>query len=581
MIRKSDSYTVETIFKEHYKIPPYQRGYAWQKEQWENLFNDILENEKGYFLGSLICINDEADNYFDVIDGQQRLTTITLLKNALLKTISNRWELSVQDRIKSRQFNQLEYSIYDSDNSSLRLSLSIQNNNQEDYLYLAMSENAFDPESFFSKAPPNFGTRRINKAYKYFSDRFNEVDSEGKKLFDLEELFAYHQKLDSALLVRIDVRDLNSAFILFESINNRGIPLTPIDLIKNAMIANIDEDPEKTNEKWQIIIDNVEGYADQIRFLRHYYHAFYFDPKVQLKSFSKAGKADIIKIYETHIKNKSNAPYIFEQLIDKSKIYQKFITPEKISAEDKDYRYKAILQDLQHLGVAPGYALLLHLFSEYSDMDLMPMIRMVEKWFIRRHITDFPATRFLDQIFLKLLKSIEVEKDKVGFDIENFVEAYLFNEKLYSTDEKLRSYLYGNIYEDNYTITRYLLIKLENSLRNEREEKIDFWEMQSKNQYLWTVEHVLPQKPDAKSKWDQHFTAEQHTSNVHRLGNLTLSGYNASLSNNDFSVKKAHPNGFATGRVKINEYIANQDVWSLTNIEERTKDMIQKLLEMI
>ncbi|MDN5078364.1 DUF262 domain-containing protein [Aliarcobacter butzleri] len=369
MIKKSDSYSIESIFKYFYKIPPYQREYAWRKDQWENLFNDILENEKGYFLGSMICINKDDSDIFEVIDGQQRLTTISILENALLKVIRNRWVASVDDMDKIALLANLQNSIYDKNSNLYKLELSIQNSNNIDYKYLCSNESKFEKENY--NKPLNFGNRRISKAYNYFLDRLNEKDIEDNYIFSIEDIFSYLQNLNSSLLVRIDVKDATSAFILFESINNRGIPLTPIDLIKNLIIGNLEKikkiAPEKTNKKWQSIVNNIEDYNDQIRFLRHYYHAFQTNDKIKLKKYSKATKSNIIKIYEEHIKNENTIEFIFDELINKSKIYTKFIYPDLIEKSDDDYKYNVILNDLLHLGVAPSYSLLLYLFSEYMQ----------------------------------------------------------------------------------------------------------------------------------------------------------------------------------------------------------------------
>lgn len=579
MIKKSDSYAIENIFKNFYVIPPYQREYAWKKDQWENLFNDVLENENGYFLGSLICINKDDSDIFEVIDGQQRLTTISILKNAILNLIKKRWTPSLDEMDKLSLLNDLNYSIYDKHSDSYKLELSIQNSNNDDYKYLCSYENKLKNDNQIK--PLNFGNRRIAKAYNYFFERLNEIDDENNHLFSIDEVFNYLEKLNSSLLVRIDVKDATSAFILFESINNRGIPLTPIDLIKNLIIGNLEKfkkiKPEKTNEKWQSIVNNIDDYNDQIRFLRQFYHAFQSNPQIKLKKYSKATKSNIIKIYEEHIKNESTIEFIFDELIKKSEIYTKFIYPDFIEKEDNDYKYANCLNDLLYLGVAPAYSLLLFLFSEYKHINLTEILNTIEKWFIRRHITDFPATRDLDQIFLDLIKYINENKPD---DITNFINNILLTEKYFSNDNRLKEFLNGKVYE-NYSITRYILIKLENSKRNIREEKIDFWELNQKNNYIWTVEHILPQNPDVKSEWFNSFKKDDIEEYVHKIGNLTLTAYNQNLSNSSFERKCKNENGLKTGRVKINKYIEDKNDWKMNNISERSNILIEEIIKLI
>ena len=249
-----------------YKIPPYQREYAWGKLQWENLFNDLDENDEGYFLGSIICITND-DNVLDVVDGQQRLTTVSILLNVILNYINTYNREHPEERILDLAENEeyanswvtLKKLLYVK-NKKQKLTLSIQNNNNEDYLYVLSRNKLLELQN----KPANFGNRRVSKAYEYFAQRFFDKDENDEIIFDIKKVYKYLQKVLSASLVKIEVKDSSSAFILFESINNRGIPLTPIDLIKNSIIGEMEKNgykkPEDTNEEWQTIIENIEGF---------------------------------------------------------------------------------------------------------------------------------------------------------------------------------------------------------------------------------------------------------------------------------------------------------------------------------
>lgn len=586
MIKKTENYKITNIFEEMYEIPPYQREYSWGKEQLENFFNDLYENDDGYFLGSLICIHNTKTGIFEVVDGQQRLTTISILKNVILKAISNYYSNQpdgktldpILNREKTKQYLNLEDSIL-TNTTEFRLSLSIQKSNNIDYKYLCYSENKLGNEL---QAPPKFGIRRIKRAYNYFMDRLLEKNNEGEILFSIDEIYRFLNKLNSATLVRIDVEDATSAFILFESINNRGTPLSPIDLIKNMIIGKFSDDPEAANDRWQTIIKNIEDYNDQVRYVRHYYHAFQSDKKIKLSKYKKATRSNIIKIYEEHIK-KRDAQFIFEELIEKSKIYNLFVSPENIEKESENRIYQNKLVDLKRLGIAPGYAFMLYVFSCHKDFDKSSLLALIEKWFIRRHITDFPATRDLDSIFINLIDIISnlTNDEKIIYDV---TKDYLTHEQRYSSEQKIEESLKGRIYDENYQATRYMLIKLEESKRDNLEENIDFWALNpkgTKKTFIWTVEHILPQNPDKKSDWDQFFNDIELDKYVHKIGNLTLTGYNSSLSNKSFSKKCENENGLHTGRVKINDYLLNKREWAKNNIDERSTIMINEIMDLL
>ena len=560
-----------------YKIPPYQREYSWKKEDWENLFNDINENDEGYFLGSMICISQ--DGYMDLIDGQQRVTTISILLNSIYTLIKNKVDSCAID-IKIRKYRKVyddleDKLILDDEYTQSRLTLSIQNNNNNDYKYLLFI-NGFHE---LLQKPNRFRMRKISKAYEYFQDRLKEVDENGALLFDTNKLLDFYNKVIKSMVVKIEVNDISSAFTLFESINNRGIPLTPIDLIKNSIIGQmeqIDKDPESTNKSWQTIINNIESYDAQVRFLRHYYHAFMHQDKVKLNSYAKATKSNIIKIYSEHILK--DVQFIFNDLINKSNVYSVLVHPEDI-VDEKYLPYKDMLVDLKVLKIAPAYSLLLYLFECKIDSDLIDILNVLEKWYIRRHMTDFPGTSKLDQIFLDLINLIaSLDDKKITLDI---VIEYLYDKKRYINDDDFKEFLLTkDIYDVNPSTTRYMLIKLEKSKRT-KEDRVDFWELTDKKKAIWSVEHILPQNPAKDSKWDDNFSIEEHRQYIHKLGNLTVTAYNSNLSNKSFEDKciKGEYN-LKSGKIQLNEFLLNVSRWTSANIEARGNLLAEEIVNI-
>ena len=524
-----------------YKIPPYQREYTWGKD---NLYNDLFEADKGYFLGSIICIDDGSDaikNLLQVIDGQQRLTTLSLLISALYSAIQNL--ISQDQALELRLFKEtrlnrswlkiqsmLRLDDIDNNESENRLSLSIQKNNQDDYKYLL--DCIFNTNN--SSKPRYYESRSICRAYRYFLDKFEEQDEQGQKINNLYSLFDLFEKICAAIIVRISVDNMESAFVLFESINNRGVPLTPIDLIKNMIISDLvknSKDADIINERWQTIVKNVESYDDQVRFLRHFYHAYKANPAIGLNKYPKATKSNIINIYTTLIRN--NSQYILDQLVDKSTYYAALISPEKIEDVDAFCIYKDLLINLKCVKSVPANSFILYLLSNFSDQDLAKLLDYLESWFIRRHITNYPSTNKLDQIFLDLIE--KVGESKV-LDT-NLVIQYL-NKLICKTekDDFVNSLVELPIYDDNTDATRSLLIKLEKMDRT-REEQVDFWQTAFRGKLVWSVEHVLPQNPSENSLWLTQFSEEDRSDWQHTIGNLTLTCYNSKLSNSEYKIK--------------------------------------------
>lgn len=577
MITETSQKTVKSLFTTDdkgnsykYIIPPYQREYSWKEEQWESLFNDIYENEAGYFLGSIICISSET-NELDVIDGQQRLTTLSILLLSLYEKLSHHYNDFFSNKSLAKKFLDLEE--YFLDDNDFRISPSIQNNNEEDYYYLA--GKILDKKHIL---PKNYGNRRIAKAFKYFSERIELEIAD----FDIDDkikfLFLLLDKISSSLIVKINTRDASSAFVLFESINNRGMVLTPIDLIKNTLISKLGgNQPGIINNEWQEVIKNVNDYESQVRFLRHYYNIFSnlnkYKFNVKCDEVNKATKSTLIKIYSEIIKN--NGSELIKDLIDKSTIYNNLIEPRHICENSNYANYKTSLENLNRIGAVPANALLLYLFEYHNDKDLSGIIKFLEKWFIIRHITNTPSTNKLDGIFIEMIKLL----DNHGTldDVMESLLAELPEKKI--IENKL---ITSNIYDFSSNLTKCLLVNIERNLLTKESVK-DYWALNTENgsrqpKPVWTVEHIYPRNPK-KGDIDEECEDLKDT-----LGNLTITAYNGNLSNRSYAEKlvlekEGKEIGFNSENIKINELLKDEVEWKSSNIETRGKWLVEKFLE--
>ncbi|RTZ48384.1 DUF262 domain-containing protein (plasmid) [Chryseobacterium arthrosphaerae] len=239
MIQNTDNKPLSELYSADHKItyyiPKYQREYIWSKSNWEALFDDVWESNGGHFLGSIICINTEPDSHkparLELVDGQQRMTTISLFYLAIYKYLIGNIP-DAGDMEQQLKLMGLRNRIILSDEKTIRLFPSYSNSNLDDYKYVysATIENL----RTLSK-PKNYGNRRIAKAFQYFSDRLHSMDEFGNRNFTYQSAQDLLSKLNSATLVKIDVATHSDAFILFETLNNRGVPLSAIDLIKNKL----------------------------------------------------------------------------------------------------------------------------------------------------------------------------------------------------------------------------------------------------------------------------------------------------------------------------------------------------------
>ena len=578
--------------REHFHVPKYQREYTWKKWQWEQLLNDIEENDPGYFMGSIICVNDMQkittgdELIFEVVDGQQRLTTLSLLLAAIHSKLTDAMDTyeptDDQDKeearscitniraklVKRKKDAKLEEAgafkvgknVY-----FLRMQPSAQNHNLEDYLYLLSEAGLIETQP----KQPYVGNRLFGRAYSFFQEKLSA---------DVTELLKLMERINQLMFVQITVDSQADAFTLFESLNNRGVPLSAMEIIKNKMLAQMEKkhdiNIDDSFEKWQNLVEAIPDANDQERFLRHFYNAFKNRKEIKVDKVTRATRSLIIRIYETLINR--DAAVLFEKLTQGATTYGKLLR--------SDFEPKSIatsLTELDRISSAPVYLLLLYLFSlettQFQEKDFLEkVVDLLARYFIRRNVTDNPPTRQIDQALIDVVESCaEHINDNQKLTFNWFVEKLINNAKPASLEE-FKTALDGHIYDSNSGMARYVLIQID-TLHHSREYKPDFWARDDKGRFIWTVEHVLPQAEKLPAHWmnmiaegDRQKAGDLQDEWVHRLGNLTLSGYNSDLATGAFEKKQKLSKDRSFLGHKIN--IGYQNNLALNSLEFETKD---------
>jgi len=592
MIDSAVDYPVMDILKSdspvQYYIPKYQREYVWGKWNWETLFDDIMENGGGHFLGSIICINHGKDALstqpLEVVDGQQRLATLSLLYAAIYKWISTQENLIEDQRLELLYLKRR--LVLKSDPSALRLEPSYQRYNYQDYRAALQEAGILQDVKVITRA----GNRRILQTYRYFLGRLKEQDKHGNSVWKLPEVLNLLEKVNSALLVKIEVNTHSDAFTLFETLNNRGIPLTALDLIKNKLLAVLEKHGHETLdanfEKWNNLLEDLsEDYAIQQRYLRQFYIAFKYKPEVEVKGISRATRSTLIRIYEKLIDERSG--WIFKELCDKGKVYNRLINPAN---ELNSNTLETLLKDLEHIGGVASYTFLLYLLCEHAiaPVEIENVLKILVPYFVRRNLTDVPPTRDLDQIFVDLITTCRTDANT---QVADLARNYLSDPIRRASDDLFRTKLSGNIYADNVGVVRFILCKLEETQQT-REKLTDLWDRDEKGRYIWTVEHIFPQGENIPQSWvnmiadgDKAKAEKYRKSYVHKLGNLTLTGYNSKLGNLSFEEKRERTDrkgrlvGYKNG-LYLNRELKTKSRWRIEDIKDRTASLVDEAIRL-
>lgn len=601
MIQSVNKYHIYEILSSdgnfYYTIPKYQREYTWSYREWEALYDDISENNDEYFIGSIICIplGDAINPYLEVIDGQQRLTTISLFLTAIYTRLKERKsELSEDDE---DVLPSMRKSLKSKNSpNEMKLVPQVQNYNKDDFDFLM---NTVGLRTATAPKHPYYAMRKIARCYNYFLNRIDKEmeDMEGSDAVDF--LLGKFNKVKQAMLVKIEVSSHSDAYVLFESLNNRGTPLTAIDLMKNLIMARAESNNLTIDDcfnRWQLLLGNLsDDYGIQERFFRQYYNAFKHRLNEPFQSTNDrkkdplgvvATRSNLLNIFESLI-NK-DLPLFLEDILRCGQIYSWLIL------QDAETPYRRALEDLDHIQGAPSYLLLMYLMRNQLALAITEelinnLICLLAKYFVRRNITDYPNTRDLTRIFMDIISKIE-ESHSTGDDVMNLIIETLSAPSNCASDEQFKRSLEGDVYKDNVGATRYILCKLAESAMTQ-ETWTDLWRRTDKKVFVWTIEHIFPEGENIPQCWvdmiasgDRDLAKKYLEEYTHKIGNLTITGYNSTLGNKSFEEKRDRKSkdglryiGYKNG-LDINREIANKESWSIEDIKARTASLVDNLM---
>ncbi|MFB1428298.1 HNH endonuclease family protein, partial [Micrococcus endophyticus] len=432
---------------------------------------------------------------------------------------------------------------------------------------------------------PYYPSRRIAKCYRYFRSAILKL-AETEELTETEAALRVHEAAVQAVIVKIEVASHADAFVLFESLNNRGMPLSPVDLIKNHLLAESEKkqimNVDQAFKHWNDMLTSLgDSYSIQERFLRHYYNAF----KTELPDVPNATvatKSNLIRVYEKLLEQ--DLKKVVDALVEASKIYGRI---NCVVEFDQPTSLDRAFQRLMRAQGAPSYVLLMWLMTKQEELELSnaqveAVADRLTSFFVRRNLTGYPPTYALAKLFMT---TIDAVGDARGEDVLRLIGEKL--NAVSASDDEFRARLLGRIYEENTDVARFVLTTLAEDAMT-KETWADLWR-QEKNHFVWTIEHILPQGENLPAAWQEMLGGKDVAAQVqekhrHRLGNLTITAYNSNLGNKSFVEKRdrqdskglhiGYKNGFS-----LNADLASRESWTAEDIEARTKVLADKVIE--
>ena len=551
---KASERKITKLFSESdtvFSIPVYQRDYNWQEKQCQRLFKDILQtgkNEKvsSYFLGSIVYIHDGiygvGEKEFHVIDGQQRMTTLTLLFLAIYFKLKGTILAKDADKI----YNQYVVNPY----SEKEIKLKLLPPEENLYILNKISHNKFNELEAFQD-------RNMLKNYLFF-----EKELENLSFDDMKHLSNGIEKL-----IYIDIaleKGKDDPQKIFESLNSTGLDLSQGDLIRNYILMDLERGEQNRiyKEIWIPIENNckvsdgseITSYVSD--FIRDY---------LTLKTEKISSKPKVFETFKAYYEKEND-----EKLEDMKKYSEAYSYIIKPSLEkDKDIQRE--LDYLKSLDKTVINTFLIGVLKDYKDNilekdELLNILILLQSYLWRRYITEKP-TNALNKIFQGMYGKIS----RSGNYYENLVDILMAED--FPTDEELESALkLKNVYKDKEKLN-YVFKKLENYNHN---ELIDF-----DNEKI-TIEHIFPQKPN--KAWKENYSdneLEQMISFKDTISNLTLTGSNSNLSNKAFHEKRDDEvHGYRNSKLYMNKYLGRLEEWNLLSMEARFESLYDDIIKI-
>jgi len=540
-----------------FSIPIFQRMYSWQKEECQQLWDDIIRTGSNsqipsHFIGSIVYIGGVAKvidpEPLMVIDGQQRLTTITLLLEALAREIESQQDIKLIEGFTPEAIrNQYLLNQYGNDERHYKLILT--QTDKETLIKIVCQR----------EASVTSGSTRIFENFDFFKEKIKTLKG------DLETVCNGLAKL---MIVDVSLdRTQDNPQLIFESMNSTGRELSQADLIRNFILMGLKQDLQNDLyiNYWRPmeIEFGQEGYDNQFnQFVRHYLTV----KTGEIPIFNKV--YDEFKKYSHSLETEDSSIYTLVSDIRKFADYYCRMALGK----EPNKQLADAFQDLRELRVDVAYPLLLEMYEDYehnqlSVQDFVIAVRLIESYVFRRSVCNIP-TNSMNKTFANFSKNI----DKNNY-LESIKAQFLLlpSYRRFPDDEEFeRNLLVRDLY--NFPRRSYWLRKLENYNRKEKISVTDY-----------TIEHIMPQNVNLSEEWRRSLGPEWervHKTWLHTLGNLTLTGYNSEYSDHPFSKKRDMEGGFKHSTLKLNEGLGELQDWNENTIQDRAKRLSCKALEV-
>jgi uncharacterized protein with ParB-like and HNH nuclease domain len=526
-----------------FRVPAYQRSYAWESEHVESLLHDINDairgKEKEYFLGSVV-VTGPIDKRFEVVDGQQRLTTVSLLISA------------IRDRFRDQHDQEAETSI----RNDFLANVDRKTKEREPKLILNEVDNELYQELIEDRASIDVA-RYARQSHKRLLNAAQimrgYIDSVCQNAPDPEEiLHEWLDYLETALKVILVIApDDSNAFVIFETLNDRGLELAISDLFKNYLFHKSGDKIEETKNRWLTMVATLESASDDplvVTYLRHFI----------MSKYGLVREKDLFGLIKKKVTSKKLALQFSTELSNTAKIYAGLLNPDHEIWQKYDQTTKEAISTFNLLGMVQVRPLLMAILDNFETKKVSGSFKRLVAVAVRFQIVGGAGGGTLEKIYSDAARGVT---DGTISNIDQILSAFT---TLPTDSAFISSFSVATV--SKQALARYYLRMLEIAHETNRELIPDIDPKQL------NLEHILPINPS--EEWLKYWTQDDIKAYHKRLGNMALiqSKINSAIGNGSFEIKKTE---LGKSAIALTKTVAEFDKWNIAAIEKRQLQMAE------
>lgn len=520
------------------KVPIHQRPYSWQEEHVEALLSDIKNNfnEDEYFLGTVVLTGN--DSKYEIVDGQQRITTVLLIYAGIRDLFT--------DGKDSEDIQTKYLSTYDIRTKEYVPKLELSQQDNDFFRNLIIDKKA-------ETQPKRGSNQKIKDACKIIKDALEKLLESHNN--DENILIDWKDFMDEKLkVVAISVPNDTNAFTIFETLNDRGLALAQVDLLKNYLYSKSNTRLEEVQKSWIELVSKIESEDESLllTYIKHFWFAYY--------GFVRERNNELFKNIKAKITTSTNVTTFVNNLKNDVDIYLAILNHNSSFWNDYDNLCKGHIETLNYFNLEQYRPLVFAILKKFQPEEVKKSLKLIVSWLVRNLIVGAMGGGTLEKAYAEKARAIFYDEIKTAKELRDALSSIIPQDDVFREQFKIATVSQAKN-------ARYYLSAIENYKRDKQYPEL----IVNLNPDSVNLEHILPQNPEGNYP---AFTEEQHSSYYKRIGNLTLmkTKENNVFKSSKFSDKKIK---YKKSELWITKSLAEKNDWNIEMINERQEELAE------